>query len=96
MTYQHVHEGQTVSSSPNIDQHGDSQQGQSSTARWVVPGSIGKLEDDLVLQVVDLAQPAVIGYVVTIHERLRKQEAKPYKHQALYFEPSSESSHNAA
>jgi len=35
-----------------------------------VPGSIGKLEDDLVLQIIDLAQPAVIGYVVTIHERL--------------------------
>lgn len=35
-----------------------------------VPGSIGKLEDYLVLQIIDLAQPAVIGYVVTIHERL--------------------------
>lgn len=33
------------------------------------PGSIGKLEDDLVLQIIDLSQPAVIGYVVTIHER---------------------------
>lgn len=39
-----------------------------------VPGSIGKLEDDLVLQIIDLAQPAVIGYVVTIHEGLRRKQ----------------------
>lgn len=39
-----------------------------------VPGSIGKLEDDLVLQIIDLAQPAVIGYVVTIHEGLQRKQ----------------------
>ena len=36
-----------------------------------VPGAIGQLQDDLVLQVVDLPQPAVIGYVVPVHEGLQ-------------------------
>lgn len=63
-------EAQTVSCSHKTDQDCENQGGQPSTGRREVPGSIGELEDDLVLQVIDLAQPAVIGYVVSIHERL--------------------------
>lgn len=40
----------------------------------LVPGTIGQLQDDLVLQVVDLPQPAVIGDVVPVHEGLQTQE----------------------
>lgn len=65
-------EAQPFSSSLKTDQ-GHETQGDSLQQKQV-PGSIGKLEDDLVLQIIDLAQPAVIGYVVTIHEGLwRKQ-----------------------
>lgn len=66
---------------------------QGSLLQQEVPGSIGKLEDDLVLQIIDLAQPAVIGYVVTIHERLQKQERKPCNYQPLYFDSHGGSPH---
>lgn len=40
----------------------------------LVPGTIGQFQDDLVLQVVDLPQPAVIGYIVPVHEGLKTKE----------------------
>lgn len=42
----------------------------------LVPGTIGQLQDDLVLQVVDLPQPAVIGNVVPVHEGLQTKETR--------------------
>lgn len=34
------------------------------------PGTVGEFENNLVLEVVDFAQPAVIGDVVPVHEGL--------------------------
>lgn len=38
------------------------------------PGAVGQFQDDLVLQVVDLAQPAVVGDVVPVHEGLQTRQ----------------------
>lgn len=46
----------------------------------ISPGSVGKLEDDVIGQIVDFPQPEVKVNVVAIHEGLRIEETKLYKH----------------
>lgn len=39
-----------------------------------LPGSIGKLEDNVISQVVHFPQPEVVGNVVAIHKRLDRAQ----------------------
>lgn len=57
-----------------------------------LPGTVGQLQNDLVLQVIDLPQPAVIGDVVPIHEGLQTKGTGAVRQQTMLMPEGTNSS----